>query len=93
MVRKKKIIIIIIKNNNKKQEGPWATIRSPDKNSYCISVNAMQLLPVLPQQGHIFDHTVKRSKVILVSTDLLKKSKKAVMAAILDFRSEPVKLF
>ena len=43
------------------------TIRSPDKNSYCISAKALQLLPVLPQQlGQKFDHTIKRSKIILV---------------------------
>ena len=47
--------------------GQWDMIRSPDKNSYGITANAMQLLPVLPQQlGHKFDHTIKRSKVILV---------------------------
>ena len=45
--------------------GPRGTICSPDKNSYCTSVNAMELLPVLPQQsGHKFDHTIKRSKII-----------------------------
>ena len=49
--------------------GPWASIRSPDTNSYCISANTMQLLPVLQQQlGHTFDHTLKTSTVILVSS-------------------------
>ena len=43
-------------------------ISSHDKNSYCISANAMQLLPVMPQQlGHQFlpTPTIKRAKVIL----------------------------
>ena len=53
----------------KKQEAHWATIRSPDKNSCCISANIMNLLPVLPQQiGHKFNHIVKRSTVIVVSS-------------------------
>ena len=44
-------------------------IRSPDKNSFYLSENAMQLLPVLPEQlGHKFDLIQKRSKVILVSS-------------------------
>ena len=48
--------------------GPWATIHSPDKNSYCTSANATQFLPLLPQQlGYKSDHTIKRSKVIIVS--------------------------
>ena len=51
-----------------KTRGPWATIRSRDKNDYYISANTMQLLPELPQQlGHKFDHTIKRLTVILVS--------------------------
>ena len=39
------------------------------KKSYCISANTMQLLPVLPQQlGNKFDHAVKRSTVIQISS-------------------------
>ena len=42
-----------------------ATIRSLDKNSYCISSNAIQPLLVMPlQPGHNFDHTIKRPQVI-----------------------------
>ena len=49
--------------------GTWATIRSPDKNRYCLSANAMQFRRVLRQQlGHTFQDTVKMSKVILVSS-------------------------
>ena len=39
----------------KETRGPWAIIHSPDKNSYCISAKAMQLLPVLPQQLGLTD--------------------------------------
>ena len=50
-------------------------IRSPHKNSYCISANAMQLLPVLPQQlGHKFGHTVIKVKghpSIIIWTNLV----------------------
>ena len=51
------------------KRGPWATIRSP---AYLqMPCNS---LPVLPQQlGHKFDHTIKRSKVILVSFYLIMK--------------------
>ena len=52
-----------------KTKGPRAMICSPDKNNYCISANAIQLLSVLPQQlGQKFDHMVQRSEVNLVSS-------------------------
>ena len=37
-----------------KTRGLWATIPSPDKNSYCTSANALQRLPVLPQQPMLY---------------------------------------
>ena len=69
----------------KQSRGTWATIRSPDRNSHCISANDMQLLPVLKQQlGHKVDHTVKRSKVILISAfennNNKKKKKKLIVS-------------
>ena len=56
----------------KNTRGPWATIRSPDKNSYCISANVM-LLSVLPQQlGHNFDHEkIKGHPSIIISANLV----------------------
>ena len=60
---------------HRKTRGLWAMIHSPDKNSCCLSVNAMQILPVLPQQlGHKFDHTIKRSNIIQVSSFQTRKS-------------------
>ena len=47
-----------------KTRGPWATVHS----SIYLQM-PRNSLPVLPQQlGHKFDHTIKRSKVILVSS-------------------------
>ena len=56
-----------------KQEAHWPQmahlIKTAIACSYCISANAMQLLPVLPQQlGQKSDHIIKRSKIILESS-------------------------
>ena len=48
-----------------KTKGPWTTIRSPDNNSYCISANACNFFQYCHITWHKFDHTVKRSKVII----------------------------
>ena len=46
-------------------------ICSPDKNSYSISANTMQLLPVLPQQqGHKSD-LIKGQPGIVIWTNLV----------------------
>ena len=63
-VNKLKIQVDKLLKKKKKKRGQWATIDSP---AYLqMPCNS---LPVLPQQlGHKSDHTIKWSKVILVST-------------------------
>ena len=70
-------------SRNKQTRGPWTMIHLPDKNSYWISTNVMQFLPVLPQPlGYKFDYIIKRSKVILVSHHFNKLSRLWVPDAV-----------